>query len=207
MLNKLSQLFKSIDFQIESDGQKLVGPFTINGNQAHLVVRVGGSGEGTIIDFAVIGLIPVSEVRESSHIGAFVQYLLAQNWRFSAGSVELDTDGELRVLVELPLADGDITANQLRLIIQILGRNGAELLNKGRSVLQTGSEGADEQVDNNEPDVPGPEMIELFLKFKRMAQSAEGRASLVALKEQDGCPSMVRIMVDAALQQSVPDEL
>lgn len=207
MLNKLSQLFKSIGFHIEQDGDKLVGPFTIDGNRSHLVVRVVGSGDGTILDFEVIGLIPTSEIRSSDHIAAFVQYLLAQNWSFSAGSVEMDTDGEVRVLVELPLADGEVTASQLRLIIQILGRNGAELLLKGRQVLQTGSVQAEEEKKDTEADVPSADMIQLLLRFRRMAQTAEGRAALVALKSKDDCPQMVVIMVEAALSQVVPDEL
>lgn len=207
MLNKLSQLFKSIGFQIESDGKKLIGPFTIDGNRSHLVVRVVGSGDGTIIDFEVLGLIPISEIRDSDHIAAFVQYLLAQNWGFSAGTVEMDTDGEVRVLVELPLADGEITASQLRLIIQILGRNGAELLRKGRQVLQTGAVEADEEKNEAESNVPSSDMIQMLIKFKGMAQTTEGRAALVALKSKEDCPPMVRVMVDLALQQSVPDEL
>lgn len=204
MLDRISSLFREIGFRAQSDGKRLVGPFTIDGNESVLVASVIGEGEDTILNFEVIGLIKPDEIRKSEHVGAFVQYLLAQNWRFTAGSLEMDTDGEVRVLVELPLADADITANQLRLVIQLLGRNGAELLEKGRRVLATGSPEAEEGSD---PEMPSQDMIELLLRFKKMAQTAEGRASLRKLKEQDGCPSVVRIMVEAALQQATPDEL
>lgn len=207
MMSKIQKLFTSIGFQIEQVGDKLVGPFNIDGKRSHLVVQEVGSGNGAIFNFEVIGLIEPEEVRESDHLGAFVKYLLAQNWRFAAGSVEMDTDGEVRVTIELPLADGEITANQLRLIIQILGRNGSELLDKGRRVLATGEAEDGDQPAGSEPEVPSAEPIELFFRFKRMAQTTEGRASLVGLKEQEGCPPLVRIMAETALQQAIPDEL
>lgn len=205
MLNRLSQLFATIGFNIEAKNDKLVGPFSINDQRAHLVVRVLGAGEATILNFEVVGLLSPEAVRASDHIGAFVQYLLAQNWRFGAGSVELDTDGEVRVLVELPLADGEVTANQLRLILQILGRNGVELLSKGQHVLKTGQEpSGQEEAASSDGDA---DLVELLGRFRRMAQTAAGRAALSELKAKDDCPPMVRIMVDAALQQAIPDEL
>lgn len=208
MLKNLEQLFKSIGFHVEVNGEHLIGPYIINDNESRLIVSVLGDGEGTILNFEVIGLISPDEVQNSDHIGAFVQYLLAQNWRFSAGSVEMDTDGEVRILVELPLADSELTANQLRLILNILGRNGAELVIKGRQVLQTGSyEEDDAQASSDDPEVPSPDMIELFLRFKQLAQTSEGRAQLVALQQKKDCPPSVRMMVEVALQQSVPDEL
>jgi hypothetical protein len=207
MLNTIEQLFKTIGFQVHNTGDRIIGGFNIDGVDSHLVVHMIGSGDGTILNFEMIGLIKPDEVRNSKHIGAFVHYLLAQNWNFTAGSLELNTDGEVRVLVELPLADSELTASQLSLIMKILAHNSSMLLQKGRRVLETGSEEPGEKTDSDEPEIPSSDMINLMIRFKSMAQTAEGRASLLALKRQDDLPPMVRIMVETALQQAVPDEL
>jgi len=212
MLQTIAHTFQTVGFQVQLNEDKLIGPYTIQNRKAMLVVRVLGPEDARIVNFEVMGLIPTAEIRQSHHLAAFVQYLLAQNWRFSAGSVEMDTDGEVRVLVELPLADSTLTPKQLRLILEILGRNGAELVTKGLRVLETGSADEDEASD----EVPSleqrlglddPETMELFFRFKEMAQTAEGRAQLVQLKSQPNCPNVVIIMIDAAMQAALPDAL
>jgi hypothetical protein len=178
-----------------------------------LVVRVLGPEDARIVNFEVVGLIPTDEIHESKHLMAFVQFLLAQNWRFSAGSLEMDTDGEVRVLVELPLGDNNLTPKQLRLILEILGRNGTELVTKGLRVLQTGSEEEKETSAGETPSIEqrlgldDPETMKLFFQFKSMAETPAGRAQLMELKAQSGCPPLIVILVDAALQSAVPDEL
>lgn len=206
MLNQIAKTFQSVGFNVQLDDDKLIGPFPINHRKAILVVRVLGPQDAHIVNFEVLGLIPTAEIRKSAHMEAFVQYLLAQNWRFSAGALEMDTDGEIRVLVELPLADNNLTPKQLRLILEILGRNGAELATKGLRVLETGSEEEEAQAEQR-LDLDDPKSMKLYFQFKAMAETPAGRAQLMELKAQPNCPALIVILVDAALQSAVPDEL
>lgn len=209
ILGKIEVLFEEIGFHVRHIGDRLIGNFTIGEVSSNLSLTVQGSGDGAILNFELIGLLKPEEVRESQHIGAFLQYLLAQNWQFSAGTLEMDTDGEVRVLVELPLADSAMTAAQLRLVIQILGQNAAQLLQKGRRVLATGSpvsDDAEEDVADDETS-SAQDLMQMFERFMAMAETADGRTTLLEMKSQSSCPPLIARLIDEALKRAMPDEL
>ena len=93
------------------------------------------------------------------------------------------------------MADAEITARQLRLIIEILCRNAAELLSKGHHALKTGEESTEEKTSASGTDGVTPDLVELFVRFRAIAQTAESRAALITLQSQFEILFSVRIMV------------
>jgi hypothetical protein len=63
----------------------------------------------------------VYAVAEFAHRGAMSEAMLAANWRVRVASYVLDeSDGEVRVVCDLPLEDGTVTATQLSRMLTLV---------------------------------------------------------------------------------------
>lgn len=206
-LNSIQTLLQSADLPFEVNKGRLVVPFPVNEEPALLVIS--SQMNGLVINFELVGLIPPQVVSESEHLGAFLWFITQQNWRTSAGSCELDKDGELRVVVEIPLADAEITNNQLKLVFQLLRDHGQAMRTAGVAVLRTG------EIPDDSPQARVAETRQqqqiaeaIRLSFLNMAQTPAGRAELAKIANPDsGHPAEVRALAKHVLAQTGPTEL
>lgn len=206
-LKKINELLAGGEFLLEAREDRLLVRLPIH-EQAGLVV-ISTQLEGLVINFELMNLIPPQAVRQSEHLGAFLWFITQQNWKTAAGSCELDKDGELRVVVEIPQADAEFTSKQLSLVFNLLRQHGQTILTDGLAVLQTGEIPADEpptQVDAARREQSSAQAI--LLKFVEMAESAAGRGQLAAIANpQSGLPAEVREMARLVLAKTGPAEL
>lgn len=201
-ISHLSSLFQSINFNFEQQDDRIVAGVSIADVQSRLLVSLASNGD--IVNFELIGLVDIEEVRKSDHVGAFVQFLLARNWSTAAGALELDKDGEVRVVLELPMADALMTPRQLRLVLDIMLSHVKALLTDGVSILRTGTVSKEETDEGSEEESIG----RAFMAFMQMSQSEDGRAQLRAIAIDSNAPNMLRALANRVLTTAAaPSEL
>lgn len=201
-ISHLSSFFQSINFNFEHQDDRIVAGVSIADVQSRLLVSLASNGD--IVNFELIGLVDIEEVRKSDHVGAFVQFLLARNWSTAAGALELDKDGEVRVVLELPMADALMTPRQLRLVLDIMLSHVKALLTDGVSILRTGTVSKEETDEGSEEESIG----RAFMAFMQMSQSEDGRAQLRAIAIDSNAPNMLRALANRVLTTAAaPSEL
>jgi hypothetical protein len=141
---------------------------------------------------------------ETEHQSAFLGYILQQNWNTASGAIELDTDGEVRVVMEVPMADVLMSVEQIKLIFTLMGHQVKSLLSEGRSILRTGkaknpSDGSEDSVKQN--------LAEAYLAMVRMSQSTRGRAELAEILRNENLPPVLRALAVKLLSDNSPEEL
>lgn len=119
----------------------------------------------------------------------------------------MDRDGEVRATVELPLADAQVTPNQVRLIINILAIMVDKVVEEGREVLKTGKLPSPQTESESGPMAELQQMVEMHQKLSKLKATADGRAKLAQLANDANMPAMVRSIAQHLLGETAPDEL
>ena len=205
MINKINSILSSIGVTSKIDENSLICPIEIK--NTNVILRITTHIDGAVVSFEIIGLIPPEEVRNSEHTSAFVSFVMAHNWQTAAGSCELDHDGELRVVVELPMADAQPTENQIKLVLKLLRSHATAVLTDGCSILRTGMAAKTDEEPLNEAAEDSDQTRALMVKMQELAETAEGRSQLVTLASTAGLPDEIRQLAAQALAQCAPDSL
>lgn len=138
--SQISSFLQSVGLQAQSHPNGLVVHVTLpeEGATPFLLVFRAAS-EGQIFELTCAQILPIELIQQSPHKTLFMLYLLNAAWTGSFGTPEMDsTDGEVRVLTEVPLADAVMTENQFRLILDGTLRLANRIRHEGLKVLQTG---------------------------------------------------------------------
>ncbi len=123
-------------------------------------------------------------IQESEHKAAFHLYLLSAAWDTSLGPPELDRDdGEVRVLVEVALADALMTESQLRMCIHGSVELSRKIRAEGLTVLKT------EQLPASTPSQDVATMARLAIV--QLMETAQGRAAARVMTINSELPAVV----------------
>lgn len=206
-LQHIHSLLSQANLPTKLENGSLLSILSVNGHEAILCINT--QVDGAVLNFEVVGLLPSEIVRNSNHIGAFVSFVLAHNWKTPAGSCELDRDGELRVVMEIPMADLQMSMEQLHLTLKLLKMHCHAMLTQGVEVLKTGEL---QQKQDATPVEQAQEQVamghQIYLQFVEMAKTPAGREQLAAVASaQSGLPTNIRQMAQAVLEQAGPAEL
>lgn len=204
-IQTIATLLASFGGQPSEDDGALVLPFPIEGEEATL--RVSEQMDGLVINFELINLLSPSEVQQSKHASAFVGFLLAQNWQTAAGSCEMDRDGEVRVVLELPVADAQITESQLKLILALLANQAEAVIGEGRAILHDGLSDAGKTLLEQLQGATGRSDAEVIAQLAELAATPEGRSRLEAIASDEALPGRIRQLAQQVLGADGPDEL
>lgn len=151
--------------------------------------------DGNLFQLAAINVIPVEAIKQSEYKTAFMFYLLHTAWETSFCTPEMDTDGELRVLVEIPLADAVMTVNQLAFILKGLIMFSEKIHAEGLHLLSTGQKLESATAESE----AGQETMAMTI-LGQLLPTAEGRAKLRQLLQNPEAPPVLR----AAIQNAMP---
>jgi hypothetical protein len=94
--------------------------------------------DGRLLKACASGFIESEAVQASQYKFELMYYLLHLGWRTPFGSCELDPDGDLRCVVEVPLADNHITRDQFKMVIDGLNHFVKLVATDGLKLIQTG---------------------------------------------------------------------
>jgi len=202
-INHISSLLRQIDFKFQEKDGRITAKVAIDDDQS-FDVAITLQVDGDVINFEFMNLLSKREVVETEHQGAFLGYILQQNWNTASGAIELDTDGEVRVVMEVPMADVLMSVDQIKLIFTLMGSQVKSLLAEGRSILRTGkaknpSDGSEDSVKQN--------LAEAYLAMVRMSQSTRGRAELAEILRNENLPPVLRALAVKLLSDNSPEEL
>lgn len=202
-INHISSLLRQIDFKFQENDGRITAKVALDDDQSFDVV-ITLQVDGNVINFEFMNLLSRREVVETEHQSAFLGYILQQNWNTASGAIELDTDGEVRVVMEVPMADVLMSVEQIKLIFTLMGHQVKSLLSEGRSILRTGkskspSDGSEDSAKQN--------LAEAYLAMVRMSQSTRGREELVEMLRNENLPPVLRALAVKLLSDNSPEEL
>lgn len=170
-----------------------------------LTVLVRTYDDGELFEAVMADFLPTELHQNSEHKLQFLFYLLHKAWQTKFGTPEVDTDGEVRLLVEFPLVDAEMTVRQFERIVKMLSLQAVEIAIEGAKVLKTGELPSTKQNDSSSVQ----DMMESLLPdMLRLATTASGRAKLLAIASDDDTPEPVRDIakkIMAELSSSTPD--
>lgn len=204
-IQAVAQALTQLDLKFRTVDSKLILGFNLDG--ITFTVDVYTQRDDEVLIFEAKGFISTEDVRDSKHRSAFAMYLLQQNFKTSSGSFEMDSNGQVALAFELPMADAQVTFRQVALILDILQFQIKSVVSDGREVLKSG----------NLPESSGhsgnPMMAELVRLARAheemlgMATSEEGRAMLARIANDGNQASVIREMAKDVLSEAGPDEL
>lgn len=148
--------------------------------------------DGSIFELSIGNILPLEQVQQSPHKALFLMYLLHAAWTSSFGTPEMDSrDGEVRVLLELPLADAVMTPAQMQLILQGTIRLSSRIRQEGGRVLETGQfpQPPAEQPANRQGI---DEETAAKLAVMEAMQTAEGRQKIREVANHPDAPAILR---------------
>lgn len=207
LLDHIASLLRELGLSFQLEDKRITASMQIHDTPGHLLVSLTGGGE--IANFELIGLVPPAVVQSSDQKSRFIEYLFARNWSTASGALEMDSDGEVRAVLEVPLADAVMTVRQLALILKSLVSHGESLVTSGLSLLRSDAhptEPAPSSLDL--PSSPGAvsasRVMEAFLK---LARAPGGRDKLLRVQSDGNAPEVLRSMAGIMLSSTVPDSL
>ncbi|PJB42537.1 MAG: hypothetical protein CO105_10840 [Comamonadaceae bacterium CG_4_9_14_3_um_filter_60_33] len=183
-VEQIASFLDQIEFKYERQdnlirsGMKLAGDHSVN-------MIFNAPKEGRIFELTVGRIIPMELVQASAHTAAFHLYLLSAAWDTSFGTPEVDKgDGEVRVLVEVPLADAVMTLDQVRFCIRGAVQLCEKIREEGTEVLKTG------QLPTSATNIDAATMARL--QIIQLMETAKGRATARAMATNTALPQAVR---------------
>lgn len=179
-------------------------PTPVPGGQHDMTILVRSYDEGAFFEAMMMGFIPQELHQKSQHKLEFLFYLLHKAWETKFGTPEVNTDGEVRLLVEIPLMDAEMTLKQYGHILSVATRTAVTLQIEGVQILQNGAlESSDDTPDDQR------RLEEAMSAMLGMVTSSEGRAKLKVILEDDDYPDVLRDLARKLLEASsqVPDAL
>ncbi len=176
-------------------------PVVASGRNLTLLVRSYDNGE--IFEAAAANFIPTEVCQKSQHKGQFLFYLLNQAWETKFGTPELDKDGEVRLLVEVPLVDAVMTVKQYEKILKTLTHLTARIGIEGMQILENG------EVKGGQVSEKASNPHEVMAMLIGMAGSASGREQLLKIIADEEYPEEFRKTAATILKAmaSSPDTL
>jgi hypothetical protein len=172
-IEQIASFLDQIEFKYERKDDRIRSAMQIAGD--HTISLIFSTPkEGGIFELSIGLIIPTELIQASEHKAAFYLYLLNAAWNTSFGTPEVDRrDGEVRVLVEVPLADAVMTLAQLRLCIHGAAQLCETIRAEGTEVLKTG------QLPASAP--PADTATMARLQIIQLMETAEGRVAARAL--------------------------
>lgn len=172
-----------------------------NGHNITLLVRSYDNGEN--FEAAAVNFISTELCRKSQYKGQFLFYLLNQAWETTFGTPEMDKDGEVRVLVEVPLVDAEMTVKQYERILKALTHLTVRIGLEGKEILENG------EVKGGQVSEKASNPHEVMAMLIGMAGSASGREQLLKIIADEEYPEEFRKTAATILKAmaSSPDTL
>lgn len=201
VINALTEL----ELKFQTNDKKLLVGFGLNNVTFQVLIHT--SVNDNVLVFDARGFFDTEEVQASKHKAAFALFLLQRNWQTSAGSFEMDRDGEVSLTFEVPMADAQVTVRQVALIVDMLKQHVQSVVAIGNTVLRTGEQPTDESHSGNTALAEMAKLIKLQRQMAALAESDEGRGMLAQIAGDDDMPSEVRQLARMALSSSAPDEI
>lgn len=197
-LAQIGALLSEAGVQHEHKENYLMSTMSVGQDETTYGVAFFSRMEGTVFEAACLGIIPTEKIASSEHKGIFMMYLLDVAWNTAFGTPELDKrDGELRLLVELPLADAQMTSGQIKLIVEGLMRQAVRIRAQGTQVLETGrlpEPPAAAPAANNDD-----QAAMARLSVLQLIQTARGREQARALLSDPANPEFLRAAIRGML--------
>ena len=183
-VDQIAAFLDQMEFKYERAGAGIRSAMQLAGD--HTVGLIfGAPNEGKFFELSVGRIIPTEMIQASKHKAVFHLYLLSAAWETSFGTPEVDKDdGELRVLVEVPLADAVMTKEQLGLCIHGAAQVAEKIRSEGIEVLKSG------QLPAQAPKADSETMARVLIIS--LMETAEGRAKARALAIDEDAPAAVR---------------
>ncbi len=126
-----------LDFRVLSDRAEVIVPFRTEQYSSEPAVTTDGTEHRTMIvviklqdDGRLLRIFApeLYSLEDARFPEAGLKALLAVNWRVRIASFAMDeTDGEIRLITDLPLEDGTLTASQIQRLIQSIAWTADEL--------------------------------------------------------------------------------
>lgn len=194
-----------LNSQMTEQGLMVMVPAEFRGVEHNMSVLTRTYDEGQMFEVAVAGNFIDPELnRTSKHQLAFLFYLLHTAWNTKFGTPEVGADGEVRLLVEFPLIDAELTLMQFKASLAVAAKSALQIAIEGSSVLQTGTlPFAQQDQQQGQPAANEAQAQEEFEKMARlfvmMTSAEEGRAKLKEIVADNNAPQIVRDTASAAL--------
>ena len=168
-----------------------------------LTVYARSYDDGEMFEVIVAGFIPTELNQKSNYKLEFLFYLLHKAWDTKLGTPEVDEDGEVRLLVEIPLMDAAMTARQFEYVLRVASSFAVEIAIEGARVLTDGAmppsfgQNGDGQLQ------------QAVAAMAEMVGSAEGLGRLKQIAEDEDAPEQLRTAASDLLRASsrVPNAL
>lgn len=191
-LKQISGFLDQLEFKHGLEDEKIITAFQLEDDH-QLPMMITAPHDGSIFQIAAFKAIPTETISESEYKTQFMFYLLHAAWETSFCTPEMDKDGELRLLLEIPLADAEMTVRQLAFIIQGMLQFGNKVRSEGLEVLRTGT-----QPESNSRSSASSEAMAMSL-VGQLLPSVEGRAKLRLLLQGTETPAPLRAAIEAVL--------
>jgi hypothetical protein len=186
-LEQIASFLDEIEFKYEKNDGFIRSAMQISEDHA-LSLILSAPHKGELFELSVGVIISTDLIQASEHRAAFHLYLLSAAWLSPIGTPEIDRDdGELRVLVELPLADALMTAQQLKLCIQGAVQLCHKIRIEGTEVLRTGL------LPATAPPVDAENSARMLVV--RLIETAQGRVTARAMATNPDFPPIVREII------------
>lgn len=193
-----------------SDGQPvlaIVVPTNTPKGERSVPVVVRSYDDGQMFEAVMMGFLPKDLVENSEHKTRFLFYLLHKAWHTKFGTPEVNEDGEVRLLVEVPLIDAPMTLKQFEHILRVATLTAVQIGAEGSQILMHGEMPEDEDV--------GDKMRQAMVMMVEMVGTDEGHANLAEIAANENVPDVLRLAArrlmavsrEASGPYSVPDSL
>ena len=187
-----------------SSGKALLLGFPMGGSSDRIFgIQVRSYENGEMFEASAVNLIPTELCQKSNHKGPFLFYLLNTAWETKLGAPEVDKDGEVRVLVEIPVADAEMTLKQYDTILKTLALVAIKIGLEGEQILEKG------ELEETQAQNKNPKSREIMAAMIDMLGTAGGREKLLKIVADEEYPEEVRktalLILKAAA--SSPDSL
>jgi hypothetical protein len=167
-----------------------------------LTIFVKSYDNGEMFEATMADFLSTELHQKSEHKLKFLFYLLHKAWETKFGTPEVDKDGEVRFLVEIPLLDAEMTLKQFERILRVATQTAVEIALEGGQILMDGT-----MPDSDESDI-NDRMRQAVVAMIEMVGTAEGRAKLEEIAASEKAPDLLRSMARKLLQApQAPDAL
>ena len=177
-LKQISGYLKNMGIKLShEDDEKIV--FAATSGENNLAYYLRAKENGDIFDMQMQILnddMSHLQVKDHKHLNVLLPQLLYFNYGTKFGSWEYDpSDGDIRLVVEIPLEDAKMTEKQFTRIMSMMAGTSDEYVGKIKNILKTGKV---PQSEPGEPEDMRELLSSLFPSFEELFEES--------VKEQSG---------------------
>lgn len=179
----------------------------IDGRDVDFSLRAILRDEGKMFEVVSMGFVPNKSIKNTKHLQTFLFYLLNFAWNTNFGTPEMDTDGEVRLLLEMPLEDNTLTFQQFKKIVDSLVFMSMKMGIEADGILKTGNL---PQGNNQESNAQSALIALLSALADPNVQSEvkqQAVAAAEALLNDPDITEQIKLLVRAALGANIPDSI